>query len=433
MSDYRRIYPRVVRPTPEPLGLYFRIGRNDHRAVLDQIAEGGFACFGAVFDPLNVGRHKKELLHQVLSHRLDAILDPKTQPAATPGGYNESIGRLPWGIGRPHTPIDFTGTSGRRLISSLGDYVLENGYTQVLAPTHILRSAYDEWLQIDLGATKQLRDYLDRNSGGQIQIIYSLAITYAMLRDPEQRQHVIDALQGVPASAVWLKVDGFGSRSTPTGVRTYIEAAADFHDVGLPIVADHVGGLVGLSLLAFGAAGGLAHGITQWEGFDSGSWRRSQSGNGFSSHHRVYLPQMDMLLKPADARRLFETSPRVKALFGCRDNSCCRRGLTDMLQKPARHFLYQRIHAVSALGQIPEQLRAQQFLDQHLRPATDIALAASNISWVDEAMRKRTHEQRKRLDTLRVVLGSYETKRQKPLSAYLPKTRVSREARMSAR
>lgn len=432
MANYQHVYPRIVRPVPEPLGLYFRIGRNDHRAVLNQIAAGDFACFGAVFDPVYAGRHK-ELLDQVLNHRLDAILDPKTQPAATPGGYNEAIGKLPWGIGRPHTPMDFAGTSGRRLITALGDFVLKNGFTQVLAPTHALRSAHDEWLEIDLEATRRLRDYLDRNNGSQVQIIYSLTITYAMLRNPDQRHHVIEMLQGIPATAVWLKVDGFGSRSTPTGTRSYIEAAPDFCDIGLPLVADHVGGLVGLSLLAFGATGGLVHGITQWEGFDSGNWRRPRTGDGFSSHYRIYLPQIDMHLKPADARRIFEALPRAKALLGCRDNNCCQRGLIDMLQSPARHFLYQRIHAVSALSQVPEQLRARQFLDQHLLPATDLALRVANISWDDEAMKKRTHEQRKRLDALRLVLGAYETKHQKRPPVYLPKTRVSRETRLSVR
>jgi hypothetical protein len=95
--------------------------------------------------------------------------------------------------------------------------------------------------------------------------------------------------------------------------------------------------------------------------------------------------------------------------------------------------LYQRIPAVSALSQVPEQLRARQFLDQHLLPATDLALRVANISWDDEAMKKRTHEQRKRLDALRLVLGAYETKHQKRPPVYLPKTRVSRETRLSVR
>jgi len=136
-----------------------------------------------------------------------------------------------------------------------------------------------------------------------------------------------------------------------------------------------------------------------------------------------------MLLKPADARLLLEASPRAKALFGCRDTNCCPRGMLDMLENPAKHFLYQRIREVSALSQIPEQIRAQHFLDQRLRPATDLALSAANIKWHNKAMAKRTREQRKRLDALRVALGDYVNKHQKPSQAYLPKTRALRESR----
>jgi len=253
-------YPRAIRPAPDPLAL-FHIGQNDHRQVLNMTAAGDFTCFGGVFDPTYLDRHK-ELLDQVLNHRLDAILDPKTQPSATP------------------------------------------------------------------------------------------------------------------------------------------------------------------------ATGGLAHGVTQEEKFNTRSWRHPRSGSGFGSHPRIYLSQIDMLLKPADAEIFFDASPRTKGLFGCRDTKCCRRGIIDTLENPARHFLYQRIREVATLSQIPEQLRVQRFLDQHLLPTTNLALVAANINWHDEAMAKRTHEQRKRLDALRIALGNYELKRQKQSPAHLPKTRVSREAYM---
>ncbi|MBI3528875.1 MAG: hypothetical protein HY067_13015 [Betaproteobacteria bacterium] len=429
MADDFPSYPRAVRPAPNLLAHYLRIGRNDHRQVLNLAAAGDLACFGAVFDPTSVDRHR-ELFDVIISRRLDAILDPRTQPSATPGGFSEGIGNLPWGVGRPHSILDFSGTSGRRMVAALGDFVIDRGFTQVLAPTHLLRSSHDEWLEIDIEATKRLRDFLDRKNSSRIPIVYSLALTYAMLRNPDDRHQLIDALHGIPANAIWLKVDGFGSDSTATAVRSYIEAAADFREIGLPLVSDLTGGLVGLSLLAFGATGGLAHGITSGERFDAGGWRRVRSGSAFGSHHRVYVPQLDILLKPEQAHQLLETSSRAKSLFGCRDTRCCPRGTIDMLENPARHFMYQRIQQVLSLSQIPEQLRAARFLDKYLRPTTDHALAAANIKWRDEKMAKKMREQRKRLDTLRVTLGEYETKEQKQPPAFLPKTRAFREARV---
>ena len=101
-----------------------------------------------------------------------------------------------------------------------------------------------------------------------------------------------------------------------------------------------------------------------------------------------------------------------------------------MLENPARHFMYQRFQQVLSLSQIPEQLRAARVLDQYLRPTTDHALAAANIKWRDKKMAKKMREQRKRLDSLRVTLGEYETKEKKQPPAFLPKTRAFREARV---
>src|SRR5208282_1494994 len=171
------ITPRSIRAAPDPLALYLRPGRIDHREMLNLIAAGHAACFGAVFDPTLADRHA-ELREQVLVRRLDAILDPKTQPSATAGGYTEAIGKLPWGVGRPHIHSDFESVSGQRVVASLSDFAIEKGFTQLLAPTHLLRSADDTWLGIDSSNTHRLRARLDRTSGAKIPIIYSLAISY---------------------------------------------------------------------------------------------------------------------------------------------------------------------------------------------------------------------------------------------------------------
>jgi len=95
-------YPQTAWLVPDPLGLYFRVARDDHKELLNFIAAGDAECMGAVFDPTLVKRHR-ELRAQVLQQRIDAVLDPKTQQSALPGGYTESIGELPWGASRPHT------------------------------------------------------------------------------------------------------------------------------------------------------------------------------------------------------------------------------------------------------------------------------------------------------------------------------------------
>jgi hypothetical protein len=425
------LFPRLVRAVPDPLALWLRPGRMDQKGMLEMLAAGDLVCFGAVFDPA-LSRIHAELREQVLSHRLDAVLDPRTQPAATAGGYTEALGALPWGLDRPHSQADFEGISGRRLIAALGDFVLENGYTQVLAPTHVLSAAGDAWLQVDIASARRLRDFLDRHGGSRIPTIYSLAISYAAFGDKEQRGLLVEALRAVPASEIWLKVDGFGTASRPTRVRTYIEAAADFHELGIPIVADHVGGVAGLSLVAFGAVGGIAHGVTLGERFDTAPWRTPPAGEGFGLHHRVYVPAIDLMLKRKEAAALVGMSARTRALFGCNDTKCCPRGINDMIKNPGRHFLYQRMEQVKTLGLIPEELRPQRFLDQYLRSASDKAVNAAEINWQDNevgaSMARKMQENRRRLDALRVALGNH-AEANPPLSfARLPETRATREA-----
>jgi hypothetical protein len=422
-------FPRAVRPVPNPLALYLRPGRNDHREMLNLIATGDAACFGAVFDPTLVDRHA-ELRGRILDHQLDAILDPKTQQSATIGGYSDALGGLPWGIkARPHTLSDFEGTSGQRAVAALGDFVLEHRFTQVIAPTHLLRTASDPWVAVDAEATRCLRNHLDRNGGSTVSIIYSLAIPYGVFRDKEERGRLIGMLGTIPFEVLWLKIDGFGSLSSPTATLTYIEAAADFHSLGLPVVADHVGGAVGLSLLAFGAVGGIAHGITLGERFDGGPLRRQRIGKAFGPKRRVYLPAIDLMLTPSEAESLINRSSRTRAQFACNDSSCCPRGMKDMLENPGRHFLYQRIQELSALSQMPDQLRPQRFLDQHLRPASDKAVAAAGINWEDNGMAKKMQLNRKRLDALRIALGAHADRHPPRSIAALPKTRVKRNGR----
>jgi hypothetical protein len=40
--------PRLIRPVPDPLGLYLRVGRNDHRDILNLVSQGKLGCFGLV-------------------------------------------------------------------------------------------------------------------------------------------------------------------------------------------------------------------------------------------------------------------------------------------------------------------------------------------------------------------------------------------------
>lgn len=96
-----------------------------------------------------------------------------------------------------------------------------------------------------------------------------------------------------------------------------------------------------------------------------------------------------------------------------------------MLQAPARHFLYQRTHQVAGLGQIPESIRPTEFLEEHLRPASDAALGATRLS-LPEDLASKASKQAKRLNDLRTTLGPYAKRRREASFARHPVTRMAR-------
>lgn len=419
---------RLVRSAPDPLGLYVRAGRLDQRDLQSFITAGPPGMAGVVFEAKRVVQ-QKELLTLVLERRLDAVLDPQTQPMATIGGYAKGMDGLPWAEKRPHTLEDFASRfAQRQMVDKIAQFVVQHGFTQVLAPTHLITGPDDPWLAIDIACANALHSALERHGVGHVPVNYSLALTYEAFRTPAKRHAVLAQLHHVTADCLWLNIDGCGSSSSPTAVTRYGDAATDFHVLGMPVVADHAGGLVGLSLLAFGVVGGLAHGVTLGERFDAASWHRPPQGRAFGQKLRIYFPPLDMLLPRDDAEKFFEIGGgRARTHFGCRDTRCCARGITDMLQAPARHFLYQRTREVAGLGRIPESLRPSQFLEEHLRPASDAALLATRLT-LPEALAQKAVKQSKRLNDLRIVLGPYAQKRRDASFARHPLTRAAREA-----
>lgn len=420
--------PRLVRPVLDPLALYFRAGYNDHRELSSALASGRRRFTGVVVEANRVERHR-EMLDLAERSKLECVLDPCTQAAATPGGFSESLGNLPWGSGRRQRYSDFEGEALIEKMDQIAEFAVEQRFSQIIAPTHFISKPNDPWLSIDIGATHLLRTRLDQKGARKVGLIYSLTIPYALLRNETARVQIVDKLDGIPADALWIRVDPFGSDSTGAAVRNYLEASSEFHRLGIPMVADQVGGLVGLALLSTSAVGGLSHGVTLRERFSMESWKRVSPDGGFAMPCRVYFETLDLFLKPADARQLFDGSTRLAGHFGCSDLNCCPRGVKDMVENPAIHFLGQRMKQVEALSQIPESLRANEFLARYVRPTADEVVRFASSQALDEALRERMARHRKRLDLFRVSLEDIVRSSQARSASAIPDTRAAREHR----
>lgn len=432
MNERVRFQPRLIRPVQDPIGLYVRVGRGDARTIQSFLEIKGAHFHGVVIDATRTTLDK-ELRGIAANKKFDVILDPKTQESAYEGAFNEKLGKLPWGVGRPHVLSDFQGAAGRRRVTALAEFVRSNGFTKVLAPSHLIRDVDDEWLDIDLEVMHELREALDRLGASNVEIIHSLALPYSVLRDLDEFQQVVDRIRDSIADELWLKAENFGSDASPTAIRNYIEAARTLHGIEKPIIADHVGGLAGLALVAFGGVGGLAHGITLRERFSSAHWKtQADKANSFGPHHRVYIPELDMHLKPKDVRDLFDRSSSLKVKLACKDPDCCARGTIDMLQQPGSHFLNQRVKQIKRLSEIPTRLRASTYVEENVRTASDAATAISTIR-IDDAFIERVKRKRVELDALRKTLKAFIDRGPSETFSVLPETRTVREAHLDKR
>jgi len=418
--------PPARRPSAPAFGFYVHAGFNGHVALLDLLGSGEKAIFGVVIDAQDLDRHR-ELITEARRHDLDVILDPKVLQMGFPGGVTERLSVLPWGLDRPHTVADFDGSAGQRRAVQMAETAISHGCTQLLGPTHFLNSANDPWLRRDIAMMNRVAEEIARNDS-EIELIYPLTVPMTLWRDAAERRAIRAAISDVGCAAIWLKVENFGDDATGEKAAAYIEGCRDLHSLGVPLVSDNVGGLPGLGVLALGAVGGIAHGVTVQQNFRTGSWRRPPAeGRRFGLSWRVYVAPLDALLKQGTAQTLFAASPRIKALCGCRDTRCCPHGVPDMVGHPARHAIYQRIRELERLVAVPQSQRATDYLDQNVRKVSDNVAQVAAFPVGDDALAKRLRDKQRQTSLFRQSMARFVEHDQTPSVALVPSRRPARD------
>jgi hypothetical protein len=393
------VKPRILRPVPDPLGLYFRPGPNDHTSLGERIANGGTAFSGLVISAGRMPRHE-ELRAEARAHNLEAVLDPHTVELATAGGFARStFDTVAWKGQAIHTAASLNRGVGMELAADIAACCVTHKFDAVLAPTHFLSEGPgDPWLPIDVKLTSALRQQLDAAGSGDTRIYYPLVISQKVFRDRAHRASLISALADVPVDAIWLRVHPFGSDCTGVALKGYIEACLDLQRIGLPLVAERTG-TVGLPLLAFNAVGGIECGVTFGERFDMQALIKPMDGSGFMPPPRVYVDRLGIFLDRKQATAFFGARG-IKAFFACQDATCCRDGSNSTMDDPRRHFLNSRMKEVARLAAVPSAIRSGHYLEEHLRPASDLVLKATRVE-ADFDFGK----QKQRLEQWRETLG----------------------------
>jgi hypothetical protein len=353
----------------DPLGLFFRPGRDDHTVLKQLLSENQAGMLGGVFEPSNVDR-QEDLRIDLLRRDLDAILDTGMMEMATPGGHTQARQRLPWALPKPHTPSDFSESYCDEVCEKIAAFAAAKKFSAILAPTHYLQDGpKDPWFEIDKRLVMALRQRLDANGCKGVTINYPLAIPSKVLLDSASRSRIKASLTDLPVHALWLRVHPFGSDCTGAGVRRYILACREMHAAKLPLIAEKVG-ILALPLLAFGAVTGVDCGVNSGEKFDFSRLKAPRpKKEKFQRTVRVYIPDLGLFLTRNLAEQLFAT--RAFRQYACRDTACCRNGADTMMANARRHCAYARIAEIDQLSKTPSSLRPNWYLEHFLRPATD--------------------------------------------------------------
>jgi hypothetical protein len=397
----------VLHPQAAPLSGFLRVGHTGHRKLEALHAAGRFPYRRVVFDAAHIGE-QQELLKMLRLSGCEIVLDPNFAEMSMLGRFGSAVTKLPWANPeRPWEPSDFARGRNLDITKLIAEFAVKQGVNVVLAPTHVIEPTSASWRAIDLRTCETLRHELDQLGGANTAIDYQLITTNALLKDEQARNELIDGLYSLPIDNVWLRTSGFGATATGVGTRHFIEAVRGMHHIGLPLVADGVGGFPGLAAAAFGAVGGVSHGVAQKESFDANDWKRPSQRNGGGSATRVYLHELDRYFTEDQLNAIFGAKGG-RSRFGCNDTNCCHHGPEDMIENSHIHFITQRFRQIDDLASVPEARRVEHFLLRHVDPAVRSARLGAHLKIANEKVEKAMSEVKSRLVRLRDALADLQ-------------------------
>ena len=393
---------RIVSEAGEPLGLFFRPGKEDHKVLQQLLSEGQVGMHGAILGP-NHCNFQEDLRSDLHSRNLDVILDTGMLELATLNGHT-SRKQFPWANPCPHVPADFDSNAIRLKAEAIAQFVATYKFTAVLAPTHYLAQGIaDPWLPIDQKLVLALREALDSANLRDVSIYYPLAIQGKLFVEANTLTRLKAVFSSCPIDSLWLRIHPFGSDSGDTILRRYILACRELHSLGVPVVAEKTG-VLGLALLAFGAVSGLESGIANGEKFDHSRLTRPRKpGSKFGKTSRVYLPDCGLFLSRKEAEEFF--SIRGTRQYACRNTQCCGRGYESMVADSRRHFTHTRMGQVAHLSRLTPSLRPMGYLEDILRPSTDNLSRILGLTQLSGGLRSKFDQSRRRQDGWRATLG----------------------------
>ena len=268
---------------PREIAQVTRVGFREHGLCEQLLIANKLTSRRFVLEAATEGtRRQKSLVRLLKDRQAEIVLDTNCAELSVPGRFSGSAKSAPRAVqGRALEAADFTAGTNRSVIEPIARYAIKTEVTAILSPSHFLGENDQGWRSIDLKSCEALRKALDQYGGGHIQIDYPVIASYAQFRDPSFRKSLCEELRNLPIDRVWLRIAGFGVGATGVGISRFIEGSRDFHDLGIPLIADYVGGIASLAVTAMGGVSGFASGLEGKQRFDASNWLKP---SGMASH-----------------------------------------------------------------------------------------------------------------------------------------------------
>lgn len=383
----------TARGASTPAELFLRVGEAHYGQVASLYSEGKLAIRRAVFDASRL-KYQIDFMKTLRDDKVELILDTKAAELAALSRYQGRPSGAPWAGGTLHMPEQFDVDRCRTFAAQIAQEAIERGFDRVLSPSHLLREGLlDPWFAIDKRLCSELREALDRAGGKHVAIDYMLIIEERRLRDEAVRSALLHQLASIPFENLVLRASHFGADVEAPKLRSFINMLDRLMAAGRPVVVDHVGGLVGRSLLAFGVASGIAHGLDEHLRFDGSPWNRlpkeideEDEGRRGGAAKRVSIPLLDRSLTVPELTALVRAKGGQRLV--CQDPTCCR-SLADMTGHSKRHSIVQETKALAALGRVPDLMRTQHFLEKEMTEADRFARQIKELKPVAAELKPR--------------------------------------------
>lgn len=385
----------TARGTATRVDLFLRLGEAHYGQVASLYAEGRLSIKRAVFDASKV-KHQLDFLKTLRDDGVELMLDTKAAELAALTRFQGRPSSAPWADGTLHQPVQFNEARCLRLAEDIASEAVARGFDRVLSPSHFLADGLpDPWFRIDMRSCVMLRDSLDRLGGKHIAIDYCLIIEESKLRDEAVRSSIINQLSALPFKNLVLRASHFGADAKAPKLRNFINMLERFAAIGHPVIIDHVGGLAGRALLAFGVASGVAHGLDEHFRFNASPWNRppkdtdedEDEGRRGGSAKRISIGLLDRSLTAPELNSLARAKGGHRLLV-CQDPNCCR-SLSDMINHSKRHSITQELKAINSLNNVPDLMRTKHFLENEIADADRFARQVKELKPVSAELKPR--------------------------------------------